>query len=366
MSLNTDCNKESSEQPNRQTPFKTFTKRRSNRQYKLNFEEDSNKYKFKRYESTNNMEYENNIEHGKALKSRQYLSQQHQQHQQYKQYPKTCLNCGKSGHLVPGCNEPPTSYGVICVRIDPTTNTPKYLMIRRKDSLSFLEFMRGHFEFSNMAYMMKMLENMSTSEKQMLLQTDFDSIWQHVWGTLVYTSNKVKRLYPIAKDKIQTLRRGLYFDKENGEIELLTLENLIARTEEKYHETEWEFPKGRRNKNELDFDCGKREFYEETQINPIHLTLLRDKPYEEKYKGTNNRNYRNIYYAMKMEFDEKNKDLNFKYDKNYVKQSSEISGSDWYTFEEVLSQLREHYGERKELIRRIHKMVMLSFIKTSA
>ena len=48
-----------------------------------------------------------------------------------------CNNCGNEGHLYRQCRLPVLSYGIICINSE-----NKILMIRRKDSLSYLEFLR--------------------------------------------------------------------------------------------------------------------------------------------------------------------------------------------------------------------------------
>ena len=48
---------------------------------------------------------------------------------------------------------------------------------------------------------------------------------------------------------------------------LVNLDTLINDSTTKWNEPEWEFPKGRRNQQEKDLDCAKREFEEETGYN---------------------------------------------------------------------------------------------------
>ena len=47
-----------------------------------------------------------------------------------------CNNCGKLGHLFHQCKIPITSIGVIAIRKN--NNNTEILLIRRKDSLSFV------------------------------------------------------------------------------------------------------------------------------------------------------------------------------------------------------------------------------------
>jgi hypothetical protein len=65
-----------------------------------------------------------------------------------------CNNCGKPGHSYIQCKIPITSNGIIVFRMN--QNTPEYLMIRRKDSLGYVDFMRGKYSVSNKHYILNM------------------------------------------------------------------------------------------------------------------------------------------------------------------------------------------------------------------
>ena len=54
-----------------------------------------------------------------------------------------CNNCGKLGHMSKECDKPITSYGVLLiVDID---KIPKIIMIQRKDSICYIELIRGKY-----------------------------------------------------------------------------------------------------------------------------------------------------------------------------------------------------------------------------
>ena len=61
-----------------------------------------------------------------------------------------CNNCGKNGHLYHQCKLPITSLGIIAFRIN--DNQIQYLMIRRKDTLGYIDFMRGKYSVFNKDY----------------------------------------------------------------------------------------------------------------------------------------------------------------------------------------------------------------------
>ena len=62
-----------------------------------------------------------------------------------------CNNCGITGHSFNKCKEPITSLGVISYKYT-NNNEIRYLMINRKDSLGFVDFIRGKYNIRNIEY----------------------------------------------------------------------------------------------------------------------------------------------------------------------------------------------------------------------
>jgi len=59
-----------------------------------------------------------------------------------------CNNCGKLGHYYHHCKMPITSIGIIVFRVNPE-GKKEFLMIRRKDTLGYIDFMRGKYSIYN-------------------------------------------------------------------------------------------------------------------------------------------------------------------------------------------------------------------------
>ena len=91
-----------------------------------------------------------------------------------------CNNCGKQGHMFHQCKLPITSYGIIVFRF--STEGIKYLMIRRKDSFGYIDFIRGKYSANNLAQLNILINEMSIEEKQRILTTSFDLLWNEMWG----------------------------------------------------------------------------------------------------------------------------------------------------------------------------------------
>lgn len=260
----------------------------------------------------------------------------------------TCRNCGALGHLYKHCNKPIMSFGIICYRLNEHTNETEYLMIQRKDSLSFMEFIRGKYDIYNFEYIKHLISYMTYHEQEMLKTLQFDDLWSHVWYKLHMP--KQTQEYLDAKEKFLILKEGIECLKEN-KLVLVNLKLLLSETKGFYNEPEWGFPKGRRRLRENDVDCALREFFEETGF--VNQDILLDPEqiaYEEIFYGTNNIKYRHVYYIARII---KNIYKNIIIDNSNPHQAREVRQVKWFSADQVLERIREHNIERKILFQQI-------------
>jgi 8-oxo-dGTP pyrophosphatase MutT (NUDIX family) len=262
----------------------------------------------------------------------------------------TCRNCGAFGHLYKNCNKPIMSFGIICYRLNEANNEYEYLMIQRRDSLSFMEFIRGKYDVYNFEYIKHLMLYMTEYEKNMLLTLQFDDLWNHVWYQ-PYMPKQTQE-YLDAKEKFLILKEGVLCLKEEKQV-LVTLKLLLNETKNKYSEPEWGFPKGRRKLREKDIDCALREFFEETGFTKQDIELDPDQiAYEEIFYGTNNIRYRHVYYIAKIV---NNVYKNIVIDNTNPQQAREVRQVKWFSAEQVNDKIRDHNKERKVLFQQIIK-----------
>jgi len=255
--------------------------------------------------------------------------------------PQTCRNCGINGHLYKDCVRPIMSFGVICYKID--NGIIKYLMIQRKDSLSFMEFIRGKYNTNDIRYLKKLLNCMTSNERQLLRTKSFDEIWVYAWYQNNTTHIKQTAEYIDSKQKFDTL--------------LVTniLKRLLENSFTTNIEQEWGFPKGRRKLKERDFDCAVREFCEETRLKSEDIEVLDQVvPFEEIFFGTNNILYKHTYYLAKM----KSMDKNVILDYNCVEQMREVRALKWFTYEETINHIKKHNVERQKIIENANNIIL--------
>ena len=70
-----------------------------------------------------------------------------------------CNNCGKQGHLFHRCKKPISSIGIIAFRKSKRYDKKfEYLMICRKDSLGYVDFMRGKYPLHSEFYIQNIID----------------------------------------------------------------------------------------------------------------------------------------------------------------------------------------------------------------
>lgn len=251
-----------------------------------------------------------------------------------------CNNCGKEGHLFNQCKIPITSYGIILFRY--INNQYEYLMVRRKNSFGFIDFIRGKYNINNVYYLQNMIDEMSNEEKKNIINEPFDKLWNKIISNY---NNSFKNEKLNSKKNFELLKSGLMINNK-----LIKLNELVNNSITNFNDTEWEFPKGRRNLNEKDIDCAKREFQEETGISYKYINIIDNiLPFEELFIGTNLKSYKYKYYIA---FIDKNINLNYN---NY--QLNEISKIEWKNIDECLNIIRPYNLEKKQLIININNVL---------
>ena len=87
-----------------------------------------------------------------------------------------CNNCCKQGHQFHQCKLPITSYGIILFRY--SEHGIQYLMLRRKDSFGYIDFIRGKYVQNNLEHIQNIFNEMSVSEREKIRTNDFETLWK--------------------------------------------------------------------------------------------------------------------------------------------------------------------------------------------
>lgn len=266
-----------------------------------------------------------------------------------------CANCGAPNHIYKNCNHPITSFGVVCVRFMRNQDViePQYLMVQRKDSLSYGTFLRGKYRTDMRSYIMELFQNMTCEERNDIKMKTFEELWKDLWQ--ITECNSFMREYEDAKRKFDILKRGFLVPNQDSET-LFNIDFILDNTTPLYDETEWGFPKGRRNINEDDITCALREFSEETSIPCEHVSIMHPNPIDEVFIGGNRLRYRHVYYTCLLTNAEY---MNCKSIAPYTAlQKREIKKVEWFPYKQAQANIRDINAERKELFKCIHTNVM--------
>lgn len=258
-----------------------------------------------------------------------------------------CNNCGKLGHLYSNCKLPIISIGIIAFTYNKKENQYKYLMIRRKDTLGYMDFVRGKYSIYNKEYILNLLNQMTLSEKAKLLERDFDILWKSIWHDNG-SSQQYKNEENTSREKYNAVLSGITSQKEN-----YTLEELIEMSNKQFGwtEPEWGFPKGRRNSGENDVNCAMREFTEETGYSQDQIYNIDNiHPFEETFMGSNYRSYKHKYYLTMI------KECDIMKRKSF--DMSEVSKLEWKTFQECLDSIRDYNLEKKVVITNVNNCLI--------
>jgi 8-oxo-dGTP pyrophosphatase MutT (NUDIX family) len=296
-----------------------------------------------------------------------------------------CNNCGKTGHAFHQCKFPITSIGVIVYRKDVANEVAqgtnevagsanevaqganevagnanalegetetevkmdkdniKYLMISRKDSLGFVDFIRGKYNLYNEIYLKNIIDGMTNNEKKRLLTDDFDALLKSLWGEN-FNVNSYRSEELISREKYNKLKEGITIDNVT-----YSLKTLIEDSKTSWDTSEWGFPKGRRNYQEKELVCALREFQEETGYKKSLVKIIQNLlPLEEIFTGSNFKSYKHCYYVGCMEtFDKPSEPF----------QESEVGQMGWFSYKEALKLIRPYNIEKADVLTKVHKIV---------
>lgn len=151
-----------------------------------------------------------------------------------------CNNCGEWGHFYKDCDRPTVSVGIILIN-----DSYKCLMVCRKDSIGYVDYMKGYY-------------------------SDISNI-----------------LRTVTNDEL------LKISKSNPSISITDISGWST--------PEWGWPKGRLSRTyESHLTCAMRELEEEVGINSTQYKILSTMPITEEFIGTNGKTYKHIFYLAQL------------------------------------------------------------------
>ncbi len=271
-----------------------------------------------------------------------------------------CTNCGQNGHAYKHCLAPVLSYGMLifrftnpdwslatnlCSSLQTLNGTEQggplqILMVQRKDSLRFVEFVRGKYSTTDTEYLRQILSNITPEEQDLILRSEFHELWQHVWGSP--NPKSYRNDFEQSQIKFNELKGSP--GKEGKSL----LQELIESSKPIWSEPEWGFPKGRRNRFEDDLKCAIRETEEETGLHKHQLNIFENvEPLSETFYGDNKVNYCHKYFLAMA-----NGSCEVRLLDSNPLMVREIRAIKWVPVDEAIELIRPENVEKREILLR--------------
>lgn len=283
---------------------------------------------------------------------------------------KHCTNCGTQGHSYRDCQSPVTSFGTILFRVnhkqwkqekilseypqsltglEPVFSNIEVLLIQRRDSLGYVDLLRGKYSVNDADYIRKQLHGMTDQERQKLIERDFDELWSEMWGAEA-ADVQYKKDKENSRNKLMALREGITLDISGNSA---NLQDFVNQCDVHWETPEWGFPKGRRDGNETDLECALREMKEETGLKDEDVEIIHNlEPLHETFFGSNHVHYCHKYFLVYVPDGSQ-----VKYSKDNPHMRREIGNLGWFSLNEALQKIRSDNVEKREVLLRVGSLL---------
>jgi 8-oxo-dGTP pyrophosphatase MutT (NUDIX family) len=283
---------------------------------------------------------------------------------------KQCSNCGFLGHNYRDCQSPVTSFGTLLFRVknpewsqesvlaktphsitgfENSSSDIEVLLIQRRDSLGFVDLLRGKYSIHDIEYIKKQISGMTDYEREKIVKKDFDDLWSEMWGA-ESTDVQYKKDRENSKNKLMALREGITLDISGN---TATLQTFIDECKVHWNTPEWGFPKGRRDGSESDLDCALREMKEETGLEQKDVHIIHNlEPLTETFFGSNRVHYCHKYFVI---YVPDGKQVKYNPDNFHMKR--EIGDIGWFSLNDALEKIRSENIEKREILLRLASLL---------
>lgn len=299
------------------------------------------------------------------------------------------------------------SCGIIIYRNNSACHAPErrqYLMIRRKHSIGYDEFVRDKWRENTLTLLQSLCNDMTVSEREKIGHGTCEELELSIWQP---DSTDAKQLSE-AWTRIEAIRKGYWLDIQTNLFAATPeeLERLVspcsalstpppppppdaggaARGEgegagggknggERYKRggftwVSWaticanatpgdlfpavEFPKGRRDSSnrESSIACAQREVQEETNLMPDSYVLQPLQPVYEIFTGLNGILYNYSYYVARLRDDCTGDEVCL--NPLNREQAKEVGHIGWYTYEEAMACIRKGDVAKRQVLQKVH------------
>jgi 8-oxo-dGTP pyrophosphatase MutT (NUDIX family) len=246
-----------------------------------------------------------------------------------------CSNCGRTGHFFRECKEPITSLGILAFRQQVGI---QWLLIRRRDSLGYIEMMRGKYELDDNAAIQTLIDQTTLEERERLLTHPFHELWRILWN------GPASRRYHVEFEQAKAKHEEL--------LKSSRLLRFVVFSKTTWLEAEWGFPKGRRSSIETELACALRETYEEAGIPSNKLKMYDGLPLLEEFRGSNGIRYRHKYWLAQAP-----SNLEVGMNPANLDQAREVGAVRWCSYDEARTLIRPYNTEKLNLLEKAQSIL---------
>jgi ADP-ribose pyrophosphatase YjhB (NUDIX family) len=201
----------------------------------------------------------------------------------------------------------------------------KFLLVKRRNSLNYIDFMRGKYNIDDLKSIINMASYMSKEEIELLKNNKFDTLWHNLWLKNAYKKKYLNEMKK-SNEMFDYLKSINFFDNLNSE----------------YSCTEWEIPKGGKKQNETYINCAIRELEEETLLNKTNYKIIKCvDPIHDIFTGTDKKEYRHIFYTGLLT----NNNI-----EDYNHSNNEIDCIKWCSWSEINNIIRPYNNSKIKIL----------------
>ncbi len=221
------------------------------------------------------------------------------------------------------------SYGILLFRINKISRRPEVLLIHRRYSYAFIDFLLGKYTTSiipcqkykfKLMNIKMLLQKMTIDELLMIRSLNFGIMWEHVWlGKSIQKTESYK--------KRESKFNYLFISADEGSGLIKMLDSI--KTEQP---TLWDFSKGTKfNPKESGIACAIRELYEETGIDKENYRILPDAETKLDFIDVNVNYKYNLFVGLCVN----DVDIKHKLKVSSVYKCGELNDMDWFDIEDL-------------------------------
>lgn len=219
-------------------------------------------------------------------------------------------------------------------KINNYSDNIKFLLISKKQTYGYTDIINGKYNRHNNNEIVMLFNQLTNEELNLITTLPFIELWYTIHDNLnVPFIEKAEKKFKYIISKI--------------------ISNEIEINKNGYETPDWEFPKGKKDKNnhqEEDLDTATREFKEETGLESNEFEIFQTiAPIRENYYGTDKKLYNYVYYIALVDPTLQLKEIN-EIKKGQIDSEQEISQIGFYPYNKAIEQIRYYNSERKKIL----------------